>query len=170
MGKLLIAIVVLGAALPMEAQPAPSKYQSGSIMAVKAHNPGASEKPSNRLFDVTVRVGSTLYVVLYTQPPGTVSPEYRVGLTLPVLVGSKTLKLNDMLGRPRELPILSRKTVSKDAGSGNLGVVYKLPHEIASIVRSSRTDPLSCPRPTAFASREAVAPPRSKILPSADNS
>jgi len=118
MGRLLVMIVLFGAVLQMDAQPPAPKYQPGTIMAVKAHEPGPSEKPSTRLFDVTIRVGNTLFVALYTQPPGTIDPEYRTGLTLLVLVGSKTLKFNDMLGRSRELPILSRKTIP-DTGNKN---------------------------------------------------
>ena len=111
MGRLLVMMVLFSAVLQTDAQPPAPKYQPGTIMAVKAHEPGPSEKPSTRLFDITIRVTNTLFVVLYTQPAGTIDPEYRTGLNLLVLVGSKTLKFNDMLGHTREVPILSRKTI-----------------------------------------------------------
>jgi hypothetical protein len=37
--------------------------------------------------------------------------QYRAGLSLLVLVGSKTITFNDILGNSRKVPILSRKPV-----------------------------------------------------------
>jgi len=81
-------------------------------MAVTRHDGGSAEKTSARTYDISVKVENTIYVVLYTQPPGTISPQYRTGLELPVLVGRNTIRFNDQLGRSQELPIISRKTIS----------------------------------------------------------
>jgi len=52
---------------------------------------------------------------IYTPPPGKLSPEYRAGTDLPVLVGSKTIRFNDMRGHPMEVPILHRKAIATQA-------------------------------------------------------
>jgi len=92
-------------------------YEAGTIMAVQPHRVGPNEPASVRRYDISVKVGNTLYVVLYDQPSGTISPEYRVGLSLPVLVRGNTMTFNDRrLGRSRELPILSRKIIPETNG------------------------------------------------------
>jgi hypothetical protein len=60
---------------------------------------------------MSLRVGNTEYVVLYTPPDGTDVVEYRLGRDGLVLVGTDTIKFSDMLGRPREVPILHRRAV-----------------------------------------------------------
>lgn len=89
-----------------------SKYQPGTILAVRPHHDDRADNASTPGYDVSVRVGNTVYVVLYIQPPGTMSPEYRAGLQLLVSVGSKTIKFNDQVGRTREVPIESRRGIS----------------------------------------------------------
>jgi hypothetical protein len=89
-------------------------------MAVKPHHGSPGQHSSAPRYDISVKVGNTIYVVLYTQPPGTTSPEYRVGLDLPVMVGSNSIKFNDKLGRSRELPILNRLTIPDIKGSSTL--------------------------------------------------
>lgn len=93
-----------------------NKYQSGRIMAVKAHDPSAGEPPSDHRYDIYVRVGNTMYVVLYTLPPGATAPKYYAGLSLLVSVNGSTLMFNDTVGRPQEVPILSRRTVPESGG------------------------------------------------------
>jgi len=90
--------------------PAP-KYQVGTITEVARHNAAPGSDSSVTRYDVSVRVGNTIYVVLYALPPGKLSPDYRAGANLPVLVGSKTIKFSDQLGRTIEAPILRRKAV-----------------------------------------------------------
>jgi hypothetical protein len=111
MRQLSIVILISTLALPVVSQTASPKYEPGMILAVKPHHANPGQDSSARLYDISVRVGNTIYVVLYSQPAGTTSPEYRRGLDLPVLVGRNTIKFNDMLGRPRELPILSRQPI-----------------------------------------------------------
>lgn len=107
--------------LPGLCSAASSKYQPGTIMSVKAHEASTGKATTDRLYDISVKVGNMLYVVLYTQPPGTIDPEYRTGLSLLVLVKSHTLRFNDLLGRPQELPILTRRTIpeSKEQSEGS---------------------------------------------------
>ncbi len=90
-----------------------AKWQVATVMAAKAHPPGPSEEPSLVRYDVTLRVGNTEYVVLYTPPDGTLRDivQYRLGENGLVLIGADTIKYNDLLGRTREVPILLRRTL-----------------------------------------------------------
>ena len=90
-----------------------SKYQIGLITEVKprqAAGDGASDPTS---YDVSVKVGDTIYVVLYTQPMGEIPAKYETGRELLVLVGKKTITYNDMLGRSLQVPIESQRPVTE---------------------------------------------------------
>jgi len=96
------------------AQSPSAKWQVATIMDVKAHPPTAGEDPSAVQYDVTLRVGSMEYVVLYVPPDGTLKEiiQYRLGQDGLVLVGTDTIKYNDTLGRTREVSILRRRTIA----------------------------------------------------------
>jgi hypothetical protein len=107
------AIVLWSLSLTLAAfcQERHSKWQVGTIMAVAAHPP--DEKDSNiRKYDVSVKVGKTMYVVLFTPPDGTDTITHRAGIDLLVSVGQKTMAFNNLLGQKIEAPILSRKPVT----------------------------------------------------------
>jgi hypothetical protein len=90
-----------------------SKYQIGLITEVKprqAAGDGASDPTS---YDVSVKVGDTIYVVLYTQPMGEIPAKYETGRELLVLVGKKTITYNDMLGRSLQVPIESQRPAAE---------------------------------------------------------
>jgi hypothetical protein len=81
-------------------------------MAVKTHeDTAAAGGPAVTRFDISVRVENTVYVILYTPPPGTYGAQYTQGMNLLVLVGNKTITFNDVAGRSREMPIVSRTPV-----------------------------------------------------------
>ena len=82
-----------------------SKYQPGTIMAVKDH---LDPNDSTKRYDVSIKVGNTMYVVLYTPPPGTYGFQFSAGQDLLVSVGDKTITYNDLLGNSRKVPIVSR--------------------------------------------------------------
>ena len=92
-----------------EAQP---KYEVATIMDVKAHDDSATQIAS---YDVTVKVGRTLYQVLYTPPDGTNLVKYVAGREILVVVGKNTITYNDMLGQSREVPIVSQRPAAKEA-------------------------------------------------------
>ena len=93
------------------AQQMGAKYEVGSITAVSAH-PGATENAgAAAAYDVSVKVGNTLYVVLYTPPAGTYGVQEAAGHDLLVSVGTNAITFNDLLGRSSEVPILSRQTL-----------------------------------------------------------
>jgi len=93
-----------------------SKYQVGTITDVKIHQtaPGASDAAS---YDVSVKVGNTIYVVFYTPPLGEETVKYIAGRELLVLVGKTTIRYNDPLGQSREVPIEKQKPAANPSGS-----------------------------------------------------
>lgn len=113
MRRLWTAALVVVVALPLLSQAPAEKWTVGTVMAFKPHVASAKEAPTpTPRFDITVRVGRTDYVVLYTQVPGTAEVEYAVGRDAPVLLGAKTLSFRDKMGRKVDLPILKRMPAS----------------------------------------------------------
>src|ERR1700759_206503 len=84
-------------------------YQAGTIVEVKAHQPDSGTDTGKKEFDVSIKVGNKVYVVLYSPPGGQDFAEYGVGMNRTVFVEGDTMKLNDLLGRTRTLPIESVK-------------------------------------------------------------
>jgi len=86
-----------------------SKYQVGTITEVKAHQAAGSGASDAASYDVSVKVGDTIYVVLYTPALGEDTVKYAAGRDLLVLVGKNTITYNDILGRSFAVPIESHK-------------------------------------------------------------
>ena len=91
-------------------------YQAGTVVDVKPHHAetagGDAAKATNaepQQYDLSFKVGNKIYVVLYTPPPGQNYPELGLGMDRTVFVDGDTLKVNDLLGRTRSMPILSTK-------------------------------------------------------------
>ena len=103
----LIVLLVCGTTSVALCQQSGPSYQVGSITAVNGHPSGTGDRSASR-YDISVEVGDTSYVVIYTPPAGTYGVKYAAGLDLLVSVGSETITFNDMLGRTSEVPILSR--------------------------------------------------------------
>jgi len=89
-----------------------SKYQLAMITEVKPREAASSASDPVR-YDVSVKVGDTIYVVLYTQPLGDIPAKYEVGRELLVLVGKDTITYNDVLGRSLQVPIESQRPASE---------------------------------------------------------
>jgi hypothetical protein len=86
-----------------------SKYQVGTITEVQVHQAAGSAASDAASYDVSVKVGDTIYVVLYTPPLGQDTVKYVAGRDLLVLVGKNTITYNDILGRSFAVPIESQK-------------------------------------------------------------
>jgi hypothetical protein len=86
-----------------------SKYQVGTITEVKVHQAAGTGVSDAASYDVSVKVGDTIYVVLYTPALGEETVKYAAGRDLLVLVGKKTITYNDILGRSFAVPIESQK-------------------------------------------------------------
>lgn len=96
-----------------------SVYQAGTITAVLPHQAVGSDT-SVPSYDVSLIVGNTVYVVLYTPPTGLDTAKYAEGKELTVLVGEKTIKYNDPLGTTSEVPIISRTATNpQNSPAGN---------------------------------------------------
>ena len=73
----LLAALICATSLSAMGQAPPPNYQRGTITAVTAHQnaPGESSRDVVR-YDVSVKVGNTNYVVLFTPPNGSNTVEY----------------------------------------------------------------------------------------------
>ena len=90
-----------------------SKWQIATITEVKPH-PAAGEDAADPItYDVSVKVGGTIYLVRYTTPAGEIAPKYAAGHGLLVLVGKDTITYNDMLGRSFQVPIESQRPAAE---------------------------------------------------------
>jgi len=112
MQRLIVVVTLCLLALAALGQ-STSKYQVAMITEVKprqATGDGTSDPTS---YDVSVKVGDTIYVVLYTQPLGEIPAKYATGHELLVLVGKNTITYNDILGRSLQVPIESQRPVTE---------------------------------------------------------
>jgi len=110
----LMLLLSLSLAATCLAQSSAAKWKVATIMGVKVHEPAAgNESSAAAQYEVTARVENTEYVVLYVAPAGSLpdTARYRLGQDLLVLVGTDTIKYNDMTGTTREVPILSRRNI-----------------------------------------------------------
>jgi hypothetical protein len=97
------------AAFPAFSQSA-SKWQVATITEVKIHQTADKVRASGATsYDVSVRVGDTIYVVLYAPPLGEETVKYAAGRDLLVLVRKSTIRYNDILGQSYDVPIESQR-------------------------------------------------------------
>jgi len=86
-----------------------SKYQIGMITDVKPRQVAGDSASDPTSYDIVVKVGDMIYVVLYTPSLGELPPKYARGREMLVLVGKNTITYNDMLGRSLQVPIQSQR-------------------------------------------------------------
>jgi hypothetical protein len=108
MRKTIFVMAVCLATLPALCQ-STSKYQVATITDVKPHELVDGSSGEAASYDISVKVGDTIYVVLYTTPPGDLAPEYAAGREILVLVGKDAITYNDILGRSFQVPIETRR-------------------------------------------------------------
>src|SRR6516225_2481899 len=109
-------ILLCAAVLSAQGQTASSKFQPGTITEVAAHQNASGESSDVARYDVSVKVGNTVYKVLYTPPNGASAVKYSAGFELLVLVGNDTLTFNSQLSGMTVVPILSRQTLQAPSG------------------------------------------------------
>jgi hypothetical protein len=102
------AVCIILASLPGFCQ-SNSVYQVASITDVKQHTPASHSAPPS--YEVSLKVGDTLYQTLYTPPFDTGTVQYAAGRDLLVRVEAKTITYNDILGRSISVPIVSKRPV-----------------------------------------------------------
>jgi hypothetical protein len=105
------AILMCGAALFAFGQTSLPEYQPGTITAVAPHPSPRQQESNVTQYDVSVKVGNTTYLVLFTPPTHSNAVEHWVGSDLRVLVGRSTLILNGGTSGETEAPILGRETL-----------------------------------------------------------
>jgi hypothetical protein len=94
-----------------------SKYQVGTITEVKVHQTSEAVGTSDAVnYDVSIQVGDTIYVVLYTPPLREGTAKYAAGREVLVLVGKSTIRYNDLLGQAYDAPIESRRPAPNAKG------------------------------------------------------
>ena len=102
-----------------------SKYQLGTVTSVQTHLASEDSVSDAVSYDVSVKVGDTIYVVLYTPPMGEETVKYSAGRELLVLVGKDTIRYNDILGQSFEVPIESRRPAAKPNQSKSVSPAAK---------------------------------------------
>ena len=112
MRRLTVVITLCLLTVPALCQSA-SKWQIALITAVKQRQVTKDGTSDPTSYDVSVKVGDTVYVVLYTQPLGEIPAKYATGRELLVLVGKNTITYNDMLGRSLQVPIQSQRSAAE---------------------------------------------------------
>jgi len=111
--------LILICAVPLSAfcqEASSNKYQPGTIIAVQPHEDESTKSDSTARYDVSVKVGDTVYIVLYTPPKGANTVEYSPGRQVLVLVGNDSLTFNNKVFGKTEAPILRRETLPSKPG------------------------------------------------------
>jgi len=116
MRKLIVVFALCLLALPALCQSA-SKWQTATITEIKPRETAGDNASDHPRYDVSVKVGDTIYVVLYTQPWGELPAKYATGHELLVLVEKNTITYNDMLGRSLQVPIESQRPATESKAS-----------------------------------------------------
>jgi hypothetical protein len=109
MSKRLGLILIVTIALSSLSQNSSSAYQPGTIMGVTAH-PNAPGEADVARYDVTLKVGNNVYVVLYSPPLGQNTVEYAAGMDVLVLVEGNSIRFSK-LGTTGEVPIVHREAL-----------------------------------------------------------
>lgn len=98
-------------------QASKQKYETGTVTSVTAHAAGPQETGNGiARYDVSVKIGNTIYVVLYTPPNGANAVEYAPGIDMLFLVGPDSLTFNSKLSGTTTVPILSREDLPAQRG------------------------------------------------------
>ena len=108
MARCLSLILVITAVLSVLCQ-SQSSYQPATITGVTLH-PNAPGEPGLARYDVTLKVGNNVYVVLYTPPAGQNTVQYAAGMDILVLVENNSIRFNK-LGTSGEATIERREAL-----------------------------------------------------------
>lgn len=118
-GVRLSVICVLIAFLCVTVQTASGErndWQAGTVLKVKAHQATTGESHGTPTkYDVSMKIGNKIYVVLYAPEQAAPEPEFYVGMARTVLVEGEFVKFNDLLGNIHRMRILSSKDVAPES-------------------------------------------------------
>jgi hypothetical protein len=117
MYKWQVAILLCLTTLSAIGQTASGKFQPAIITAVVAHPTTGQSDSNSKQYDLSLKVGTTTYLVLFTPGGGSNAVTYAVGDELLVSIGSKTIAYNSPSGKV-ELPILQEgKALNQSSGA-----------------------------------------------------
>jgi hypothetical protein len=121
MSKLLLAILFscLPALMFAQASAPSSRYQAGTIIQIKPHQTDDTSDQSPRVYEVSVTVNGTTYVVLTSPPSGEPAMLYAVGRQVLVQVRDNAIIWTDILGQSHEVPILVRSPIVDSSKTQN---------------------------------------------------
>ena len=93
-----------------------SKFQRGTITAVTTHHNTPTEGASDvARYDVSVKIGNVVYVMIYTPPNGANAVEYSPGIDMLFSVGDNMLTFNSTLSGTTSAPILHREVLPAES-------------------------------------------------------
>ena len=106
-----LIIVLIFASLVSASQK--QEWQHGIIVSVDKHSESQTSDSHQSSYDIALRVGDVIYVVIYTVPGSSSTVDYRVGTDLVVLVTEPTLTFNDLQGNPHTVEIIRKQKVNE---------------------------------------------------------
>ena len=112
-------IILLPALVLAQSSSTSLTYQPATITAVNPHPSTGNSNPNDALYEVSVKVKRTLYVVVTTSPSPSGSIRYAVGRDVLVKVSDDTITWNDIMGESHEVPIIS-KTLITDTSTAQI--------------------------------------------------
>lgn len=121
MSKLMVGIFFLSLSVLVLAQgPLGSpQYQPATIIQVKLHQNASSSDQGQKVYEVSIKVNGTTYVVLTAAPSGESTMLYVVGREVLVQVGDNSILWNDILGQSHEVPIIAKGPIIASTYSHN---------------------------------------------------
>jgi len=96
-----------------------SRYQPATVIQVKQYESGEAAAAGEAVYEVSIRVNGTTYIVRTKSPSGDRTILYAIGREVLVQVGDKTITWNDILGQSHEVPIISRAPIADGSKSQN---------------------------------------------------
>ncbi len=95
----------------------PAKYQVATILEIKLHQETGAPASEGTSYDVSVKVGNTIYVARYTPRIEESDARHAAGRDLLVQIGNDTITYMDIMGRSYEVPIVSKRQAAQPKGT-----------------------------------------------------
>ena len=96
-----------------------SPYKPATVIKVKQYESGEAPAPGEAVYEVSIKVNGTIYIVRTKSPSGDRTILYAIGREVLVQVGNKTITWNDILGQSHEVPIVSTGPIADGSKSQN---------------------------------------------------
>ena len=105
-------MLLLPALVLAQSPSTPATYQLATVIDAKPLSSPESSNLDERLYEVSMKVGQIVYVVLtpLASPPETIL--HAEGRQLPVRIGEGTVSWNDTMGQCSKSPIMSKTLIN----------------------------------------------------------